>query len=129
VIVDSSALLAVLFGEDDADRFARALAAARDRRMSAINWFEAAINADRHGDPSVLGLFDDLCQRIGVTIEPVTAEHARLARSAHAAFGKGRHRAGLNLGDCFAYALAKATGEPLLFKGDDFTATDVTRAL
>jgi ribonuclease VapC len=129
VIVDSSALLAILFQEPEASEFAVLLLSSNNHRISAVNWLEAAINADRRGDETTAGVFETLCDRLRIGIEPVRTEHAWLARSAYATFGRGRHPARLNLGDCFAYALAKATGEPLLFKGEDFRATDVTPAL
>ncbi len=98
--------------------------------MSAVNYVEAAIVIDGSRDPVASGRFDDLFRAAELTIEPVTQEQARIARDAYRDFGKGRgHRAALNFGDCFAYALAKVTGEPILFKGDDFAHTDLTSAL
>ena len=126
MIVDTSALIAVLRGEGDADRYIQALAEApADIRMSAASWLEAAVVVDANRDPVLSGRFDDLIAEAGVSIEPVTAEHARLARQAYRDFGKGNHPAGLNFGDCFSYALARAIGQPLLFKGNDFALTDV----
>jgi ribonuclease VapC len=101
VIVDTSAIIAVLFNEHDARVYAEAITRADACRMSAATFVE---------------------------IESVTEEHAYLARQAFIDFGKGRHRAGLNYGDCFSYALARATREPLLFKGKDFAQTDVVAA-
>jgi ribonuclease VapC len=130
VIVDSSALLAILFAEPDAPAFAKALEEAPVRRISAANWLETAVRIDRFGSALASGAFDDLVREAGLTVEPVTEEQARIARTAYRAFGKGSgHEAGLNFGDCFAYALAKLSGEPLLFKGDDFARTDVRSAL
>ena len=83
---------------------------------------------DSRGDPVFSRKIDDLLRDAQIGIEPVTVEHARIARAAYRDFGQGRHRAGLNFGDCFAYALAKDKGEPLLFKGDHFRRTDVERA-
>ena len=127
MIVDSSALIAVLRNEADAPRFARALASrTQPRRISAANYLEAAVVIDGSRDAIASQRFDDLIRRAGVTVEPVTAEQAALARIAYQRYGKGSgHKAGLNFGDCFAYALAKATGEPLLYKGDDFAQTDL----
>ena len=126
MIVDTSAIIAILRGEPDGDRYGAALAGASRPRMSAGSYLEAAVVVDANRDPVLSGRFDDLLGAARVEIEPVTVEHAQLARHAYRSFGKGSgHAAGLNFGDCFAYALARATGEPLLFKGDDFTHTDV----
>lgn len=129
MIVDSSALLAIAFAEPDAPLYAIALRGGRVARMSVVNWVEAAIRVESRGGPAAIAEFEELVDRSRINIEPVTEEQGRTARRAYASFGKGRHRAGLNLGDCFAYALAKATGEPLLYKGDDFGHTDVPAAL
>ncbi len=129
MIVDTSAVMAILRAEPDAAAYARALAAAATPRMSAGTYLEAAIVVDANGDPVLSGRFDDLVAEARIVIEPVTSRHAELARVAYRAFGKGTgHPARLNFGDCFSYALARATGEPLLFKGDDFTYTDVADA-
>jgi ribonuclease VapC len=129
VIVDSSAVLAILFAENDASLYAQQIERASVCRISAANWLEAAIRIDFAGSPIAANAFDDLIRESGIRIEPVTAEHARTARAAYRAYGKGTgHSAGLNFGDCFSYALAKATGEPLLFKGDDFSKTDIEPA-
>ena len=127
MIVDTSALIAILRAEADAPRFARALASSTElRRLSAANFLEAAMVIDSSRDVVASQRFDDLIRRAGVTIEPVTAAQAQLARSAYQRYGKGSgHKAGLNFGDCFAYALAKSTGEALLFKGNDFGYTDI----
>jgi len=126
MIVDASALIALLRGEEDAPRLARALAArAEPKRLSAANFLEAAIVIDGSRDPIASRRLDELIAKAGIEIEPVTAEQAEIARAAYRDFGKGGRPAGLNFGDCFAYALAKATGEPLLFKGADFARTDV----
>ncbi|MGC1440351.1 MAG: type II toxin-antitoxin system VapC family toxin [Burkholderiaceae bacterium] len=127
MIIDSSAIIAILFDEVDATSFANAIALAPSCRISAANYVEAAVVVDSQ---SVTGgqQFDALIRRAGITIEPVSEEQARLARQAYADFGKGRHSAALDFGDCFSYALAKATREPLLFKGDDFSKTDVDAA-
>lgn len=100
------------------------------RRISAANYLEAAIIIDASRDPVASRRFDDLVRAAQLVVEPVTLEHARLAREAYRDFGKwSGHRAQLNFGDCFAYALARATGEPLLFTGNDFAYTDIQPVL
>jgi ribonuclease VapC len=128
MIVDTSALLAVLFDEPDAERYARAVAEA-DTAPFRRQLHRGAIVVEAQTHASGRGQFDTLIRRAGIVIEPFTEEQAHIARQAYTDFGKGRHPAGLNFGDCFAYALAKATAEPLLFKGEDFTKTDITAAL
>lgn len=129
MIVDTSALVAVLFEEDDAELYARALARADSCRMSAATFVEAAVVVDAQTKDKGSRQFDAFIRRAGIAIEPVTEEQAHVARQAYADFGKGRHPAALNFGDCFSYALAKVTGESLLFKGNDFKKTDVVAAL
>jgi ribonuclease VapC len=129
MIVDTSAVLAILFNESDAETYARAISEADSRRISAANFVEAAILVEAQTRESGSRQFDAFFRRAGIVIEPVTEEQAHAARQAYADFGKGRHAAGLNFGDCFAYALAKVTGEPLLFKGGDFRKTDVIAAV
>ncbi len=130
MIVDSSALLAILRAEPEALECARAIESAAKRRVSAANFLETAIVIDGSRDPVASGRFDDLLREAAFVIEPVTEEQARIARAAYRDFGKGSgHPAQLNFGDCFAYALAKVTGEPLLFKGRDFTHTDLAPAI
>jgi len=128
VIVDTSALLAIFFGEPEADEFALAIREAGVARLSAASYVEAGVRVDRLRVPIASNLLDDLVKRLGLAIEPVTAEQAFAARAAYRDYGKDRHPAGLNLGDCFTYALAKVMGEPLLFKGDDFSQTDLRPA-
>jgi ribonuclease VapC len=128
VIVDTSAVLAILFNESDAETYARAISEADSRRMSAASFVEAAVVVEAQTRESGSRQFDAFFRRAGIVIEPVTEEQAHAARQAYTDFGKGRHAAGLNFGDCFAYALAKVTGEPLLFKGGDFRKTDVKAA-
>jgi ribonuclease VapC len=125
MIVDSSAIIAILQNEPDADAFAVALQQAPICRMSAVTWVEAAIVTDGNRNPVLSRRFDDLLRDVRMRIETVTPRQAEIARHAYRDFGKGRHTAGLNFGDCFAYALAKELDEPLLFKGDDFAHTDV----
>jgi ribonuclease VapC len=130
VILDSSALLAILREERDAPVFVQAIDRASVRRISAGTWLEAAIVVDGSRDPVLSRRLDELLEAAGAVVEPVTLEQARIARAAYRDFGKGSgHPAQLNLGDCFAYALAKVTGEPLLFKGADFGHTDIRSAL
>lgn len=130
MIIDSSALLAILRGEPEAENCARAIEKAAKRRISAANFLETAIIIDASRDPVASRRFDDLLRKAAVAIEPVTHAQAEVARAAYRDFGKGSgHPAKLNFGDCFAYALAKASGEPLLFKGNDFGYTDVVPAL
>jgi ribonuclease VapC len=129
VIVDTSALLAILRDEPDAAAFARTIQQASMRRISAANFLEAAIVIDLSRDPVASRRFDELLELAEILVEPVTETHARLGRAAYRDFGKGSgHPAQLNFGDCFAYALARASGEPLLFKGRDFVHTDLTPA-
>jgi ribonuclease VapC len=130
VIIDTSAIIAILRAEPEALSCAKAIAGARSRRVSAVNFVEAAAVIDGSRDPVASRRFDELFREAHLVIEPVTAAQARVAREAYRDFGKGSgHPAGLNLGDCFAYALAKETGEPILFKGDDFRRTDLSPAL
>jgi ribonuclease VapC len=130
MIIDASALLAILRDELDADRYKRAIADASTRRISAATFLEAAVVADGNRDPVTSRIFDDICREARLIIEPVTESQAHLARQAYRDFGRGSgHPAKLNFGDCFAYALAKALNEPLLFKGNDFSHTDVRSAL
>jgi ribonuclease VapC len=128
MIIDTSAIIAILFDEDDAKTYADAISAAEACRASAATFVEASIVVDTQTKSSGGRQVDALFRRAGIAIEPVTEEQAHLARQAFTDFGKGRHPAGLNYGDCFSYALAKATGEPLLFKGKDFAKTDLIAA-
>ena len=130
MIIDTSALIAILRAEDDASDMAHAIERARMRRISAANYLEAAVVIDGSRDPVASRRFDELVSAAELRVEPVTGEQAQIARDAYRDFGKGSgHKAGLNFGDCFAYALAKATDEPLLYKGNDFTHTDITPTL
>lgn len=125
MIVDSSALIAVLRDEPEAARFAE-LMVDEPARISAANWLEAAMVADGSGNPAAGGHLDEIVEAAEVEIVPVTAEHARSARNAFRRYGRGSGSpARLNFGDCHAYALSAVSGEPLLFKGDDFNQTDV----
>lgn len=130
MIVDSSAMVAIIRGERDGARLAARLSESDSARMSAATLVELSIVIDRDSSPNSAALLDELFDRSGIEVVPFTAEQAAIARGAYQRFGKGSgHRARLNLGDCFAYALAKETGEPLLFKGDDFSHTDIVPAL
>jgi len=130
MIIDTSAFIAILRDEEDAMVFARAIANTATRRISAATYVETAAVIDASRDPIASRRFDDLLHEAQFAIESVTEMQARIAREAYRDFGRGSgHPARLNFGDCFAYALAKAMDEPLLFKGEDFTRTDITSAL
>lgn len=130
MIADSSAIIAILRDEDDAVGYARALAAADVRRLSAASYLECGIVLDAQRDPVVSRALDELIDEAAMTIEPVTERQAKLARRAYADFGKGSgHPAGLNFGDCLSYALALDRREPLLWKGNDFGHTGIASAL
>ena len=128
MIIDTSAVLAVLFGEPDAGRYEGAIAAAWPRRMSVVALLEAAMVVESRGGAAAGQELDMLLEKSAVELVSVTPEHANAARRAWRRFGKGNHPAALNFGDCFAYALARTAGEPLLFKGRDFAQTDIEAA-
>ncbi len=130
MIVDSSAMVAMLRREPEARAFFAALTDKGTASISAANYLETAIVMDRKRDPVVSARLDILLARLNVEIEPVTAAQARIARQAYRDFGKGSgHPARLNFGDCFAYALAMERGEALLYKGDDFAHAGLARAV
>ena len=130
MIIDTSALIAILRAEADASDMALAIEKAEVRRISAASYLETAVVIDASRDPVASRRFDELVGAAELQVESVTFDQARIARDAYRDFGKGSgHPAGLNFGDCFAYALAKTTGEALLFNGNDFGHTDVTPAL
>ena len=130
MIIDTSALLAILRDEPEAAACAEAIERANSRRLSAVSFVETAAVVDGSRDPVASRGFDDLLREAQINIDAVTEAHARIARDAYRDFGRGSgHPAKLNFGDCFSYALAEVTGEPLLFKGGDFVHTDVKRAL
>ena len=130
MIVDASAVVGILNAGPDAEALSDALVSARNRRMSAGTLLELCVVIDGKRDPVRSARLDEFLQRSDVEIIDVTSEQAHIARAAYRDFGKGSgHRARLNFGDCFSYALARATGEPLLFKGDDFGHTDLTPAI
>ncbi len=127
MVLDTSALIAILSAEPEAETFATATATIR--LLSAASFLETAVVIESRYGLAGGEKLDELIQTAHIQIEPVTAEQAAAARSAYRSFGKGRHPAALNFGDCFAYALAKTTGESLLFKGNDFTQTDISATL
>ena len=130
MIVDASAILAILLDEPESRLFGDLLIESDDRHViSPINYLEAAIKLDSPQYRAKSQDLDPLLKVHDVSITLITPEQAVIAREAYARFGKGNHPARLNLGDCFAYALSKARSEPLLFKGDDFRQTDVEAAL
>ncbi|MXY23718.1 MAG: type II toxin-antitoxin system VapC family toxin [Acidobacteria bacterium] len=125
MVVDSSAVLAILFNEPERDTLAAALAQAGVRLMSSVNALETAVVVSARKGPHGAREFDLLLHRAEIEVIAFTADHLRLARDAYQRYGEGRHPAGLNLGDCCAYALSRHTGEPLLFKAGAFLLTDV----
>jgi ribonuclease VapC len=129
MIVDASAILAVLFDEPEKTEFRDLLLMTSELAMSPVNYLEASVRADDKRHPAKAPELDALLAAFGIQIAAITEDQAKLAREAYRRFGKGNHRAKLNLGDCFAYALSKARGEPLLFKGEDFRLTDVEAAV
>ena len=129
IVIDTSALIAILDDERDARIYAVAISDSDRPLLSAASLVETSIvMLKRHG-PSSSRLVDGLIEEAGLQIENVTAQHALLAREAYRTYGKGQGSAGLNVGDCFSYVLAKAAGLPLLFKGEDFKKTDIDPAL
>ena len=128
MIIDTSAILAILFEEAEADYFINTITAASSSRISTATLLETTIVLESRSGPAASHQLDAFLRRAQVELEPVTPEQAQIAREAWRRFGKGNHPAGLNFGDCFAYALAKATQEPLLFKGRDFELTDIPAA-
>ncbi len=130
MIIDTSAVIAILQNEPETQRFLHAISEDNDCRVSAATYLEAAIVVDGVRNPVLSRRLDELIQSADIKIEPLTEIQARIARDAYRDFGKGSgHPAQLNFGDCFAYALARDRGEPLLFKGNDFSQTDVRSAL
>jgi ribonuclease VapC len=125
VIVDTSAVLAILLQEAEADPFIDILGAVPIARMSVASYLEASIFLDRNFDEVRRAMLDSFVREFEIRLEPVTIEQIHMARQAYVFFGKGRHRASLNFGDCFTYALAKAYAEPVLYKGNDFSKTDI----
>jgi ribonuclease VapC len=130
MIIDTSALIAIIKGEPEADSLAATMEAADVLRISAATYFEASIVTDGYRNPRLSVRFDEIVEHAKMVIEPVTVEQAKIARQAHRDYGKGSgHPANLNFGDCFTYALAREKREPVLWKGDDFRHTDLRAAL
>ena len=129
MIIDSSALLAVLYREPDAALFEQVIATTVSSRMSVANALEASMVVEGRGGVAAGDELDAFLEAADIELAPVTAEHFVATRRAWRRFGKGNHPAALSFGDCFAYALAEATGEPLLFKGDGLARTDVASAI
>jgi ribonuclease VapC len=129
VIIDASALLAVVLDEPDGRRYAKAIAGAENARMPAPSWFEATLAVDIKGDDLASHRFDDAVRTLQIEVIAFTPEHAAFAREARRIYGRGQHPARLNFGDCMVYGVAKAEREALLFKGNDFSQTDIEAAL
>lgn len=130
MIVDSSALVAIVRREPEADAFTRAIGEIAAPTVSVASFFETAIVLDSRRDPVISRELDRFCKDANMQLAPVDETQMRIARQAYRDFGKGSgHPARLNFGDCFAYALAKALDEPLLYKGTDFSHTDVRSAV
>ena len=130
IVVDSSAIIAILLREADRDTYARAIVAADRNVMSTFTYFEATVAlCARKGDPVAAIAIDRFLTSQAFELAPYDRDQAELSRTAYQRFGKGFHPAALNLGDCVSYALAKSLDAPLLFKGDDFAKTDVRRAV
>jgi ribonuclease VapC len=125
MVIDTSALVAIFFAEPEREKFLAAITAAGSRLVSAATVLETGIVLEARQGEAAGREFDLFVVRANLQIVPVDADQADLARSAWRKYGKGRHTAGLNFGDCFSYALAKLTGEPLLAKGTDFACTDI----
>lgn len=125
MVIDTSALLAILQDEPERRTFTEAIEAADVRSMSAATFLETSIVIESRYGPQGVRDLDALIAAAAIELVPVDADQAQIARAAFSQFGKGRSPAGLNYGDCFSYALAKARGEPLLYKGSDFSQTDV----
>jgi ribonuclease VapC len=130
MIVDSSAIVAILKDEPEGLLFSKVLDSAGFIRMSAASYFETSIVIDRNRNPVLSAGLDDLIETAKIEIEPVTVEQAKIARQAYRDYGRGSgHPANLNFGDCFSYALAQEKREPVLWKGDDFGHTDLRPAV
>ncbi len=129
MILDTSALVAILYGEPEAALYTQIIHNADICRISVANYVELSMVIENQIGPAGMRQVETFFRRAGIVIEPVTLEHGELAQQAFIDFGKGRHKASLNFGDCFAYSLAKSTGEPLLYKGNDFIQTDIVGAM
>jgi ribonuclease VapC len=129
MIVDTSAVLAILLQEEESNRFIDIIDGVPITRMSVASYLETSIYIDRNLDEMRRAMLDSFVREFEIRLEPVTIEQIQIARQAFVFFGKGRHRASLNFGDCFTYALAKAYAEPVLYKGNDFSQTDLESSL
>lgn len=129
IVLDTSAIVAILKEEPEGEAFLDAIVEAERCFLSAVGHFEASMVMIGRGEPAAADGLDELIERRGIEIVPVDLELAMQSRAAFTQFGKGRHPAGLNFGDCISYALAQSMGLPLLFKGTDFAKTDVVPAL
>lgn len=128
MVIDTSSVICILLSEPEAEYHARLLASDPENVMSAANWFETMMVVQSKLGKTGVQELEGLLKSINIKIIAVDSKMAQVAFSAWLKYGKGRHPAGLNFGDCFAYALAKLRGEPLLFKGEDFSKTDLTSA-
>ena len=128
MILDTSALLAILFDEPEGPQFLMQIVEAPLRVISAANMVEAWMVTDRHSNRAKATALDELVKLLEVEVRSVDLVQARVARRAFEKYGKGKHPAGLNFGDCFAYALTQVSGDKLLFKGGDFSHTDIAKA-
>lgn len=130
MIVDTSALIAILKNEPDAEVFSKAIEASKIVRISAASYLETYIVVERYRLPILKARLEEVLENPGLIVEPVTVEQARIARQAYRDYGRGSgHPANLNFGDCFSYALARVKREPILFKGGDFSQTDLRSAV
>jgi ribonuclease VapC len=130
MIIDSSALVAILLGEPDTLAIAKTLDSAESLSISSGTFVELSIVIDKRKIPALSNQIEEIIEQYNILVEPVTPEQARIARQAHRDYGRGSgHRANLNFGDCFSYALARVKREPLLYKGDDFAHTDIRSAM
>jgi ribonuclease VapC len=129
VIIDPSALLAIILREADGDRYLDAIPGSDQRHMSVVNRLEATMVIEGRGDTIASSRFDEFFGMAAICLLPVSFEQAMAARQSWRSFGRGNRKAALNFGDCFAYGAAKAEGQPLLFKGNDFPQTDIKPAL
>jgi ribonuclease VapC len=127
MVIDTSAIIAILAGEPEKDTFLEHIVSAPEALLSAASYVETGIVVERF--PDIANQLDSFLLELGIDVTPVTSAQARIAREAYRQFGKGRHPAGLNYGDCFSYALTKTSGHRLLFKGNDFGKTDIESAL
>lgn len=128
MILDTSALVAIFYNEPERGEFLKKISECPRCRMSVANFLELSMVVEHQLGPDASRQVDSFFRRAGIALEPVTLDQGYLARQAFLDFGKGRHPAGLNFGDCFAYALARITNEPLLYKGEDFAQTDLSSA-